>query len=835
MTDDLDQPNPQCLLTLLQRSWVAWLPGVDSPIPLDRAALLALGGSAESVEAEVLSKLRDDGLLLGESLPTTPPRTTPERLPDLPGETLPAAFRRTFRLNRHMAVQPHPGGFIAYSARQHRHALLPASAVIALADLDRHDAEASDASESAGPLMIALEELGFVVRRDAHNINVRKNAAVAFAGYAINGAPKEFRKQVAENNPDGRVPVYFAGCIDLAMDMSYGYLNLALGMLMAHARAYKGGRLNDRYYLVPHFLLSPSAVVAAAKAYGPGVALFSNYIWAHKGNLQAAEKLKALDRRFVAVFGGPQAPTYPEAADQMLREHACVDIIARGEGEETAADLLDTLQWTPEREPDASGLDGVPGLIYRIPGGNAVVRTPDRPRVQDLAELPSPYLNGEFDTVPREILYGATLETNRGCPYGCTFCDWGSATRQKIRKFDMERVRGELDWIGRAGISVLFCADANFGILERDIEIAGMIAEAAERHGALKQVVTNYAKNATSNLAEIIRIFARAGLASEGIISIQTRDAETLRVVNRSNIKTNRYDELLAVFRSERLPLSTDLMIGLPGSTPDSFKNDLQYYFETGVQAKAYLTRVLVNSPMADPDYRAKYDIQTDRDGFIRSCSSFTERDLNYMLDLFGMYSLTVGYGLLKYVLCHLQWSLGIEAMDFVDGFLREIKAEPGRYPRTSWSLGFLDSQRRSIGGWRPFLEEAVAFAGRRYGVEWDAALETVLQAQEAVLADPDKEAGQEVALAHDFVKYYRDGRDRRPLEEYGPGTLNVRDPYGLCRMDPARHYQYDTHSVAWELASDLSDVDRPAFFLELDSIASQSWPKRKPIGQRAW
>ena len=114
--------------------------------------------------------------------------------------------------------------------------------------------------------------------------------------------------------------------------------------------------------------------------------------------------------------------------------------------------------------------------------------------------------------------------------------------------------------------------------------------------------------------------------------------------------------------------------------------------------------------------------------------------------------------------------------------------------------------------------------------------MDAILQAQEAVLADPDKPADREYQLAHDVVSYYRDDEQRKPLAEYGPGTLSVQDPYGLCRMDPTRHYQYDTHSVAWGLQSELNDVDRPVFFLEKDNmIASTAWPKRTAIGQRAW
>ena len=449
-------------------------------------------------------------------------------------------------------------------------------------------------------LIDELLKYGFIVQRDGVAApEVRNNSAVAFARYAMGGVTQELQKRDPVKDLAGRIPIYFAGCIDLAMDMSYGYLNLALGMIMASTKAYEGGRLQERYYLVPHFFMTPAAVMAAAETYGPGVAFFSNYIWAHEGNLLASEQLKDLDRRFVTVFGGPQAPSYSKDVLSLYDRHSHIDVLVRGEGEITAADLVDKLQWSAAGEPDCSGLADVMGITYREPGSETIHTTDDRPRLKELAELPSPYIEGTFDTVPREILYGATLETNRGCPYGCTFCDWGSATRQKIRKFDLERVRAELDWIGRAGISVLFVADANFGVFKRDIEIAAMIAEVAQRYGTLKQVVTNYAKNATGNLAEIIRIFARSGLASEGIISIQTRDTQTLHVIDRDNIKTERYDELLDVFREERLSLSTDLMIGLPGATPASFKADLQHYFEAGVQAKAYLTRVLVNSPMA--------------------------------------------------------------------------------------------------------------------------------------------------------------------------------------------------------------------------------------------
>ncbi len=84
-------------------------------------------------------------------------------------------------------------------------------------------------------------------------------------------------------------------------------------------------------------------------------------------------------------------------------------------------------------EPDLSVLATVPGIGYRDRTG--VHRTENRDRIADLDILPSPFLSGlfrPFEEVPDVFV---TIETNRGCPYGCTFCDWGSATASRIRQF----------------------------------------------------------------------------------------------------------------------------------------------------------------------------------------------------------------------------------------------------------------------------------------------------------------------------------------------------------------------------------------------------------------
>ena len=68
------------------------------------------------------------------------------------------------------------------------------------------------------------------------------------------------------------------------------------------------------------------------------------------------------------------------------------------------------------------------------------------------------------------------LETNRGCPYRCAYCDWVNG--KKMRFFPMEKIVAEIDWLGRNHIGYVFCGDSNFGMYERDYEITLLLVEA---------------------------------------------------------------------------------------------------------------------------------------------------------------------------------------------------------------------------------------------------------------------------------------------------------------------------------------------------------------------
>ena len=234
---------------------------------------------------------------------------------------------------------------------------------------------------------------------------------------------------------------------------------LALGMIVAAAKAYEEGRLEDHYWFRTDWVWSDERLEELTVE--PAVYLSSNYIWSHPRTLDVARRVKEASPASITVHGGPDTPKYEEDAAEHLRRHPWVDVMVRGEGEATTREVLAALVpvLAGERSlPDA--LRAVPGITFR--DGDEIVRTPDRERIADIDELPSPYLTGLFDVYRDVPDLFVTLESNRGCPYGCTFCDWGSATTSRVRKYDIERVYGEIQWCGDAGVSSVSVADANF-------------------------------------------------------------------------------------------------------------------------------------------------------------------------------------------------------------------------------------------------------------------------------------------------------------------------------------------------------------------------------------
>ncbi|MBU1682882.1 cobalamin-dependent protein, partial [Patescibacteria group bacterium] len=199
------------------------------------------------------------------------------------------------------------------------------------------------------------------------------------------------------------------------------YLPYSIGLLQAYAQK-KLKNPEEFIFLLPIYkkIKINEAIDNILEA---DIIFFSTYIWNYKMSLEIAKDIKQRKDSCIIVFGGPQVP---ESADDMktfLRNYPFIDIGCYGEGEIPFLSILDNAK---ERS-----WENVPSIGFTA-GTNNSMYNPISERIKNLNEIPSPYLEGIFDSLieanPQEE-WSALIETNRGCPHTCAFCYWGKKTR----------------------------------------------------------------------------------------------------------------------------------------------------------------------------------------------------------------------------------------------------------------------------------------------------------------------------------------------------------------------------------------------------------------------
>jgi hypothetical protein len=317
-------------------------------------------------------------------------------------------------------------------------------------------------------------------------------------------------------------------------------------------------------------------------------------------------------------------------------------------------------------------------------------------------------------------------------------------------------------------------------------------------------------------LRQIIEIFADVEILTEGVVSLQSMDEPTLKIIRRSNIKLEKYNELSTEFRRARLPLAADIMMGLPGSTPASFHNDLQQCTNRDVRVRANPTQLLPNSPMNDPDYRREYGITARPGELVMESSTFTRAEWDEMNGLRRAYYMFDNWGVLRYIARYVRQETGEHEVTFYDGVQRDAQVSPNEWPIVNTTLGILESYMAPPGSWGLFVEEMRRYVVSRLGIADDSALRTALDVQLAHLPAPARQFPVRIELAHDFVAWqntllaarehgHRDDWETvvPHLSSYGPGELTVSDPNDICHTDVGKPMGILGFALrSWELDS---------------------------------
>ena len=332
----------------------------------------------------------------------------------------------------------------------------------------------------------------------------------------------------------------------------------------------------------------------------PGVVGLSNYIWNVNFNNELA---KAIKNRFPTCKIIMGEPAIPDNDELYFDQNPHVDFCIHTEGEFNFSKLLVEINKVC---PDFSTFTGI-----SYPNSTCSRKSQ---RIKIINDIPSPYLVGLFDDIVEEAsnlgyTVNMLIETNRGCPFKCTFCDWGGLTFSKLYNFEIDRVKKEIEWAGKNKIELLSLADANFGIFaDRDIEIARYAVDIKSKYGYPKLFDTSWTKNTSSKTLEIVKTLLDGGMLRKFVMSLQTLNVDALKNVKRTNINGTLFKSLI---EDRSVSTATELIVGLPGETLDSYKNGICSLLEMRIKIITNPLTLFPNSEMSLKTYRDEWKIKT--------------------------------------------------------------------------------------------------------------------------------------------------------------------------------------------------------------------------------
>ena len=380
--------------------------------------------------------------------------------------------------------------------------------------------------------------------------------------------------------------------------MSANSVNLPYGIGALASYAWQFPDVKEAYALAGIFVLRENTDDVLSRIDAPFLAGFSCYMWNMEYNKVLAKKLKARYPSCTVLFGGPQIP---EDAS-VLEECPFVDVLIHNEGEVPFLALLRALK-------NDMPLEGISNVSCRTPNG--IKTTPIIvPREFD---FPSPFQSGFYDRLLREhpgVEFVPVIETNRGCPNRCAYCSWATSNA-RVRLFPLERVFAVLEWVSAHKMDFLGVADANFGMFPRDEQIVDYLIALHERTGYPKKFQVSYTKDSGERVFRISEKLNRVGLCKAVTLSFQTMSETAQENIGRANIGIDYYRELLRRYTSAGIPTYTELILGMPGETEESFRNGVEELLEQGQHESllVHLCEWLPLSEMGRKEYLEKYRI----------------------------------------------------------------------------------------------------------------------------------------------------------------------------------------------------------------------------------
>lgn len=356
----------------------------------------------------------------------------------------------------------------------------------------------------------------------------------------------------------------------------------------------------------------PQDLRAAIDSAPPDVLALSSYAWNHELSKSFARFAKRRNPRLITMMGGPNYPLTIDEMASFLEGMPEIDIAVRGPTYEGERAFLGAMQRLVDVGGSLEGLleESFPGSDWFDRKAGKFVRGALIPRMDDLDEIPSPYLTGWMDPYYSSG-YFPMLQISRGCPFTCQFCNSSVRENTKIHAHSVENVRKDLLHIAervKPELPVCF-ADDNFGMYERDQEVAEYIAHLQDKFGWPRYIRTTTGKNRADRVIKVMRT-VRGTLPMTS--AVQSLNPVVLENIKRSNISLDAYAEIQKEVQAQGMQAYGELILSMPGETKASFLKAVSDLLDSGVKrVSAHQLMLLHGAPLSNPDQRERFGMHT--------------------------------------------------------------------------------------------------------------------------------------------------------------------------------------------------------------------------------
>jgi len=386
---------------------------------------------------------------------------------------------------------------------------------------------------------------------------------------------------------------------DLAHTYSTKNESLMIPLNIGYLKAYALEKHKDKVEI--KLFKDPQKLLEALDDQNPNLMGFANYGWNSDLNLKIGNYIKSKSPDTTIISGGPNIDEGSESITNFLNLNSYIDYYVTDGGEEPFSEIISWLMNNKKSE--------IPKNIIYLQKNRVLFNSGRRPLKKESNHISSPYLAGYLDGF-LDLNMVPLLETNRGCPFRCSFCAWGMASHDIVSKLNIDNTIAEIEYIGkRTKVNNWIICDANFGMLKRDVTIAKAIRKVHDKYQYPKTCQMWLSKNTSDRNLEIAKILGNMIVPT---MAIQSMDKTVLENINRDNISSDTYYKYQKKFHSMGSTTYSDLIVPLPMEKLSTHLDGLRKLFDVGVDIiQNHNMRMLPGCEMNTDETRKKFKFKT--------------------------------------------------------------------------------------------------------------------------------------------------------------------------------------------------------------------------------